>query len=49
MFLNIIEKVENMKRMVLGYLLSAASVYLTMNFLTKVFLDLINNFALSVI
>jgi hypothetical protein len=48
MFLNIIEKVENMKRMVLGYLLSAASVYLTMNFLTK-FLDLINNFALSVI
>ena len=38
-----------MKRMVLGYLLSAASVYLTMSFLTQVFLDLINNFSLSVI
>jgi hypothetical protein len=49
MFLNVIEKVENMKRMVLGYLLSAATVYLTMSFLTKFFLDLISNFGLSVI
>jgi len=48
MFLNVIEKVKNMKRMVLGYLLSAASVYLTMSFLTKVFLDLIHSFSLSV-
>lgn len=37
-----------MKRRVLGYLLSAGSVYLTMSFLTKVFLDLIRNFTLSV-
>jgi len=49
MFLNVIEKVDDMKRMVLGHLLSAASVYLTMSFLTKVFLDLIRNFALTVI
>ncbi len=38
-----------MKRRVLGYLLSAGSVYLTMSFLTKVFLDLISNLTLSVI
>lgn len=37
-----------MKRRVLGYLLSAGSVYLTMSFLTKVFLDLVSNFTLSV-
>ncbi len=49
MFLDVIGKVENMKRMVLGYLLSAASVYLTMSFLSKLFIDLINNFSLSVI
>ena len=49
MFLKVIEKVENMKRLVLGYFLSAASVYLTMSFLTKVFLDLIRNFSLTVI
>ncbi len=49
MLLNIIEKVENMKRLVLGYVLSAASVYLTMSFLTRVFLNLINNFALPVL
>ena len=47
MFLNVIEKVENMKRMVLGYLLSAATVYLTMSFLMQIFLNLINNFSLS--
>jgi hypothetical protein len=48
MFLKVIEKVENLKRMVLGYLLSAASVYLTMSFLTKVFLDLIHSLSLTV-
>ena len=37
-----------MKRRVLGYLLSAGSVYLTMSFLTKVFLDPVSNFTLSV-
>ncbi len=36
-----------MKRMVLGYLLSAATVYLTMTFLMKIFFNLINNFSLS--
>jgi hypothetical protein len=45
----VIEKVENMKRMVLGYLLSAATVYLTMSFLTKFCLDLISTFKLSMI
>ena len=38
-----------MKHRVLGYLLSAGSVYLTMSFLTKVFVDLVNNLTLSVI
>jgi hypothetical protein len=38
-----------MKRRVLGYLPSAGSVYLTMSFLTKVFVDLVNNLTLSVI
>jgi hypothetical protein len=36
-----------MKRMVLGYLISAATVYLTVNFIMKIFLNLINNFSLS--
>ncbi len=49
MFLNVIEKVDDMKRMVLGYLPSAATVYLTMSFLTQVFIDLIHSFSLSVI
>ena len=38
-----------MKRKVMGYFLSVASVYLTMSFLTKVFLDMIGNFTFSVI
>jgi len=38
-----------MKRRVVGYLLSAASVYLTMDFLTKIFLELLSNFTFSVI
>ncbi len=49
MFLNVIEKVEMMKRMVLRYLLSAATAYLTINFLMNIFFNLINNFSLSVI
>jgi len=38
-----------MKRRVVGYLLSAASVYLTMDFLTKLFLEILSNFTFSVI
>ena len=38
-----------MKRRVVGYLLSAASVFLTMDFLTKLFLELLSNFTFSVI
>ena len=38
-----------MKRRVICYLLSATSVYLTMDFLTKLFLDLLNNFTFSAI
>jgi hypothetical protein len=35
--------------MVLWYLLSAATVYFTMNFLTNIFLNLIHSFSLTVI
>ena len=49
MFRNVIEKVETVKRMVLSYFLSVASVYLTMSFLTNIFLTLINSFSISVI
>lgn len=38
-----------MKRKVMGYFLSAASVYLAMSYLTKIFLDMIGNFTFSVI
>jgi hypothetical protein len=38
-----------MKRRVVGCLLSAASVYLTMDFLTKLFPEILNNFTFSVI
>jgi hypothetical protein len=38
-----------MKRRVVGYLLSAASIYLTMDFLTKMFLEILSNFTFSVI
>ncbi len=38
-----------MKRKVIGYLLSATSVYLTMDFLTKMFLEILSNFTFSVI
>jgi len=37
-----------MKRKVIGYFLSVASVYFAMSFLTKIFLDMIGNFTFSV-
>lgn len=36
------------KKRVLGYFLSVASVYLTMSYLTKLFIDMMSNFAFSV-
>ena len=36
------------KKRVLGYLLSAASVYLTMSYLTNLFLTIVGNFTLNV-
>ena len=38
-----------MKRRVMAYFLSAASVYLTMGYLTQHFLDMISSFSISVI
>jgi hypothetical protein len=38
-----------MKRRVIGYMLSATSVYLTMDLLTKLFLEIMSNFTFSVI
>ncbi len=38
-----------MKRKVMGYFLSVASVYLAMSFLSKIFLDMVGNFTFSVI
>ena len=38
-----------MKRRVMAYFLSAASVYLTMGYLTQLFLDMISSFSISVI
>ena len=38
-----------MKRKVMGCFLSVASVYLTMSFLSKIFLDMVGNFTFSVI
>jgi hypothetical protein len=43
------ERWKHMKRRVLAYVLSAGSVYLTMSFLTKVFVDLVSNLTLSMI
>jgi hypothetical protein len=37
------------KRRVLGILLSAASIYLTMSYLTNLFLTIIGNFTFNVI
>ena len=36
-----------MKRRVMMYFLSEASVYLTMSFLTKMFMDILHNFTMS--
>ena len=37
-----------MKRRVLCYFFSVASVYLTMSFLTQLFMDMVNGFTFSV-
>ncbi len=37
-----------MKRRVICYLFSVASVYLTMSFLTQLFMNMISNFTFSV-
>jgi hypothetical protein len=37
-----------MKRRVICYLFSVASVYLTMNYLTQLFMNMISNFTFSV-
>lgn len=38
-----------MKKRIIGYGLSAASVYVTMGYLTKLFIELMSNFTISVI
>lgn len=38
-----------MKKRVLGYLLSAASVSLTMSYLTNLFLTIMGNFTLNIL
>jgi hypothetical protein len=38
-----------MKKRVMAYLLSAASVYLTMGYLTQLFISMINSFSFNVI
>jgi hypothetical protein len=38
-----------MKKRVLSYSASVASVYLTMHYLTKLFLEMISNFTVTVI
>ena len=38
-----------MKKRVMAYLLSAASVYLTMGYLTQLFINMINGFTFNVI
>jgi hypothetical protein len=38
-----------MKRMIVGYLLTAATVYLTMSYIMKLFIVLINTVSLSAI
>lgn len=38
-----------MRKRVLGYFLSAASVYVAVRYITELFLDLMSNFALSII
>jgi hypothetical protein len=38
-----------MKKRVLGYGLSAASVYVTMGYLTKLFIELMSNFTINIV
>ena len=38
-----------MKRRILGYCLSITSAYISMNYLTKLFIDLMSKFTISVI
>lgn len=38
-----------MKRRILGYLLSAASVYLALGYLTQLFMSIFHSFAFAVI
>ncbi len=38
-----------MKKRVIGYFLSAASVYLTMSYVAQLFLQMLSNFAFTVI
>ncbi len=38
-----------MKKRVLGYGLSAASVYVTMGYLTKLFIELMSNFTFNIV
>jgi hypothetical protein len=40
--------VISVKRRVIGYFLSAASVYLTMSYMAQLFLQIINNFTFTV-
>lgn len=37
------------KKRVIGYFLSAASVYLTMSYMTQLFLQIISNFTFTVL
>lgn len=38
-----------MKKRVIGYGLSAASVYVTMGYLTKLFIELMSNFTINIV
>jgi hypothetical protein len=40
--------VISVKRRVIGYFLSAASVYLTISYMAQLFLQIINNFTFTV-
>ncbi len=37
-----------MRKRVVRYFLSAASVYITLNYLTNVFIDILNNFKFAI-
>lgn len=38
-----------MKKRILGYGLSAASVYVTMGYVTKLFIELMSNFTINIV